>query len=264
MKNTFLTPKIVSIATAAVAAIAGISSSHAAIVFADSFTLPNDLDTPLIGTSPVIGGAWTITGTSVVNPLTISAASNDVFLNTNGQDANGAFSSPVTKTDGESLTVGATIDMLTVSAAGDYFLHMSVNALSSNFYGRVYARTGVATNTYQLGLASSTPPTGGITWGGDLPIGSAVKIDLTWNFITGALNDTFSLAVTGAPNYIPATAWVGTAAEPTSIGTVNLRQGTAATAPTLRIDNLLVTAIPEPSTALLGAVGLLGLLRRRR
>jgi hypothetical protein len=32
----------------------------------------------------------------------------------------------------------------------------------------------------------------------------------------------------------------------------------------MRIDNLLITAIPEPSSALLGGLGLLGLLRRRR
>jgi hypothetical protein len=53
-------------------------------------------------------------------------------------------------------------------------------------------------------------------------------------------------------------------ADATTISSVNLRQGNTNNAPTLTIDNILV-AIPEPSSAmLLGAMGILGVLRRRR
>ncbi len=59
--------------------------------------------------------------------------------------------------------------------------------------------------------------------------------------------------------------------EPAAIISVNIRQGTAANAPTLVLDNLTVNtivAVPEPSSiALIGFIGTAGLVvanRRRR
>lgn len=46
--------------------------------------------------------------------------------------------------------------------------------------------------------------------------------------------------------------------------TTSINAGTVATGGTGRIDNLVVATIPEPASAVLGAFGLLALLRRRR
>jgi PEP-CTERM motif len=48
------------------------------------------------------------------------------------------------------------------------------------------------------------------------------------------------------------------------VTTVSTNAGVVATGGTSRIDNVVVTGVPEPATALLGALGLLGLLRRHR
>jgi hypothetical protein len=50
----------------------------------------------------------------------------------------------------------------------------------------------------------------------------------------------------------------------TNTTTVAINGGTVATGGTGRVDNVVIATIPEPTTALLGALGCLALLRRRR
>src|SRR6476659_9504613 len=74
---------------AAFLALAAVSCSgvSAATIFSDDF---NKADQALLGTTPNVGGTWTITGTSVVNPIQI--VGNKVALANNGQDAFAALS----------------------------------------------------------------------------------------------------------------------------------------------------------------------------
>jgi trimeric autotransporter adhesin len=241
------------------------SAAQAAIVFADPFTYPNG---PLIGQ-----GGWTITGTSVVNPIQVS--SNAVPLTTTGQDAFAPLNSSVPHTDGNSIF---TCFNLTVSAAqttGDYFVHLSDPAgTTSNFYERIHARS--SGGGFQLGLAETSGATPAVTYGaGVLNLNQSYFVVVAWNFVAGAINDTFSMYVDPTnpvealnPAYLGLT-WTSAAAEPAQIAAVNFRQGTAGNAATVTVDNLNVSTlfadqIPEPASLATVALAGLALAARRR
>ena len=106
---------------------------------------------------------------------------------------------------------------------------------------------------------------------------------MAYHNISGALNDTGSVYVNptdlnneGGNTAYLTKSWTQTLAENETMGTINLRQGTASIAPTLTVDDLDVslnsfadvsvwTPIPEPtSLSLLGGFGLLAWFLRRR
>ncbi len=259
-KGSYLAQSLHLCASLALAALltASPSISSAAIVFSDDFSSG---DGPLLGTTADVGGIWTITGTSVVNPLTVTSGAVGVV--STGQDAYAAFSSPVPNALG-SLQTSVDINVSAAQAAGDYFLHLSDPVgTSSNFYQRLSARSSA--NGYQLGLVDTSGTGSTITYGSTvLAFGTAYDVDVTWNFVPGPTNDAFALTVNNAP-YLVHT-WTSALAEPPQVSAANLRQGSASNAPTLTVDNLVVTStpIPEPSSLILGGVlGLLGVARRK-
>ncbi len=239
------------------------SNVRSEIIFSDDFSTAG----PLIGSSPDIGGIWTQTGTGVVtNPLTVNA-SNQLVVGNTGTDAFAALSRSVPKTDGDSLVANFSLNVATVLGAGDYFFHFMDPAVNTTttFTNRIFARPGTGAGLFQVGVLGLS--TGTATFGADLNIGQTYSIRSQWNFVPGALNDTFSIGVDSTP-YLTNVIWGGTGAEPTNISAVNFRQGAVATGPTVTIDNLTVdsiSAVPEPtSVALMSMVGVAGLAARYR
>lgn len=226
-------------------------------LYSTNFNSPTYSDGGLIGQD-----GWAITQTSVVNPISVAntATNGNVTLATSGQDVNRIFSPAVTS---GSVFVSATITVGTAQATGDYFLHLG-DAGSSNFYARLYVKASGAGYAMALGTSSGTT---GLVYGAEQPFSTAQTILLRYDFVTGLANDTGALFVnpttedgSGDTAYVAATL---TGTDAASISSIRLRQGSATAAPTVTIDNLSV-AIPEPSVALIGGLGLLGLLRRRR
>jgi hypothetical protein len=222
------------------------ATSHAGTVFSDNF---NKTDQALLGTTANVGGTWTITGTSTVNPLLISG--NAVPLNTTGQDAFSAFSSSVPNATGTILHTSMDINLSAAQATGDYFSHLSDPVgTASNFYQRLGAVA--TTGGYFLQLAE-TSGTGATTTTGTtvLNLNQAYHVDVYWTFVPGATNDTFLVDVGNVP-YLAKT-WTSVTAEPPQVSAANFRQGTASVAPTLTVDNLQVESItvPEPTCAML-------------
>lgn len=244
--------KMKLVAVAALALVGATSASEAAVVYSTDFNTPTYTSGALIGQD-----GWLITGTSVVNPLSVSGGS--VSLTTTGQDANRPFTPTITS---GSAFLGVDANVTAAQATGDYFIHLGDGG-TTNFYARVYARS--ATGGYVLGLATSS---GTVTYGTTVvPFGTS-RIVAQYNFVAGAANDTASLFVNGT-SYGPGTT-IGTDA--TTISSLNLRQGSASNAPTVNVDNIVVStdfdsanaAVPEPtSLGLLGAAGLMALRRRR-
>ncbi len=257
------------------ALIGATTPAMAATLFSDTFENAG----ALVGSTPAVGANWAQTGTTITNPLTVT--SGFLPLATSGQDVFGALSSPAPTTAGTKLFTGFNISLTAASATGDYFLHLSDPAgTTTNFYQRVYARSSGA--GFQLGIASGSGAGSVITYGSTvLSFTTNYRVVSSWEFIAGTANDALSLYVdpidpvdTNNTPYIGGYTWTGAIAEPTAnVSAVNIRQGTAATAPTLSIDNLMVAdtfssvLIPEPGTMALIGLSLLpgiALLRRRK
>jgi hypothetical protein len=242
----------------AVSIIVG-NQSQAQLVYSTDFNSPLYTDAAIIGQD-----GWAITGTSTTNPISVAntATNGNVSLTTTGQDVNRTFT-PFAVSNLLSIDYSAEINVTAAQTAGDYFMHLGDGG-TSNFWGRLFARASTNPGFYQLAMTTSSvvaPATP--LYGADLAIGSPVVITARYDIVSGLTNDTGELFVNGNP-YVAAVT-TGTDAA-TSFSSVNFRQGTAANAATVTIDNVSVnvTAIPEPASALLLGLGLIGFVGRRR
>jgi trimeric autotransporter adhesin len=209
-------------------------------------------------------GGWTQTSTVATNPQQVAGGANMfVQLGTSGQDVFKAFPGPVAANVGESMTSEFDINISAAQAAGDYFFHLSDPAgTSSNFYQRVFARSSAG--GFQLGFVDTSGTGSTITWGStDLSLNTSYSLRVTWNFLAGTNNDTFTLDVNGS-NYLNH-AWTSTGiGEPVNLSAANLRQGAAGNSATLQVDNLVVTSVPGPGSFACLLSGLILANRRRR
>lgn len=250
------------------------SSSFGAALFTETFNSYSD--GPLTNQGP-----WLATA-AAINPINV--ASGRAQLATSGQDAYAAFGAPVTATDGTSLYSGLTLNVTSAQAAGDYFFHLSNPAgTTTSFYERLFVRS--STSGFQLGLVDTSGTGSTTTWGTtELALGTDYRIVVALNFVAGLNNDTFAVYVDPTdPNveanntaYLTHT-WTSATVEPTAYAAVNLRQGSAANAAALFVDDIAigqafsdvttVSQVPEPSSMALAALGgllMLGSFARRK
>jgi hypothetical protein len=240
---------------AAGALLASAQDVGAALVFSDDFS---SADGGLVGTTPDVGsGNWAFTA-SAATPIQI--VSGVAAVKSSGQDDYAPFTAPVSTATATSLTTNLDINVSAAGATGDYFSHLSSPAgTTSFFFQRLFARSSGA--GFQLGLVDTSGTNSTTTWGaGVLNLSSPFKVTVKWNFVPGPTNDSFEVLVNGS-SYLTH-AWTSILAEPTDLAAANLRQGSAANAPTLTVDNLSVesTPIPEPATLALAGAGLIGLV----
>ena len=230
------------------------SSLPASDLLWETFNYPNG---DLVG-----NGEWAQTGTIATTPIQVS--SGEVLLAT-GQDVNRPLSSDYTLADGTPFFLGATINLQSATAAGDYFLHWSPAGSSTTFISRVFAKS--SGTGYLLGYLE-TSGTGTTTYGATmLDFNKNYRVVLQYNPVAGTLNDTAELFVDGT-SYLTDT-WTSSTAEQPILGAVNLRQA-AANAAYLHLDGLVLSTtfaeamVPEPSAFALIGLGVAGLLAIRR
>ena len=242
------------------------SSSFGATVFTDNFTYANGA---LVG-----NGGWTQNLTVATNPIQVT---DGIVPLTTGQDVYNNFTAAISATDGTFAYYAARIVVTAATASGEYFLHFTNGLTNPSFFTARLAAQSTAGGFF-LGYSEST--VAGTTYGTQvLTLSAPYNVIVRYGFVAGTLNDTGAVFVSAGafdPVELSNTpyltdAYNGATAEIGNFTGFQLRQGAAANAPAVVVDNLIVgntfadvSSIPEPTTSLLGMLGTIGLLRRRR
>ena len=215
------------------------------------------------------------TGTTTTNPIQVNGGV--VSLGTSGQDVSAPLASSVTA--GTSAYISTLVNVSAAQATGDYFVHLANTTAGTLFQDRLFVKS--SGTGYVLGLQASSS---GVVYGTTvLPFNTATRIVTRYDVVSGDQNDVGYIYVnptgtdesTNTP-YLAATTFA-VAENTQTLSGVNLRQGTASSAPTLTVDDLTVattfadavnpgtTVVPEPAgLAVLGIAGVTALGRRRR
>lgn len=239
---------------------------HATTLFSDSFTYPN-------GNLGGQGGWITNNGTT----FPIQVTGGKALLTPTGLDMNAPLSSPLSLVAGTSFYIGATLNFSAAQAGGDYFLNWSTATGSSILISRLHARS--SGGGFQLGYLETSGSGGSLNYGSTvLNFNQDYRVVVAYNVVAGTVNDTANVYVDPIDYAVESNntayltdIWTSTTAESVTVGSINLRQGATANAPTLSVDNLVVATtfgemvVPEPSSAALVALGVmaLGVIRRR-
>lgn len=256
---------------ACVAVFAGLAGSARPAKAVEAYTTNFDAyaNGPLAGQD-----MWSaISGVGTNSPQVLGTANKFVSLVTSGEDVSRDFAD-ITEGSGY---LGLDVNLSAAQAAGDYFAHFTENASTSNFRGRLFARS--SGSGYQLGFSTSSTNTTDVPTYGSIVLNfnETYRVVMRYDIVTGASNDTGAVFVNPvspveASNTPYLTSGYTGGVEAANLGAVNFRQGTAANAPAVAsLDNLVVAtdfasaAVPEPgSLAAALTLGGLLLMRRRR
>lgn len=218
-------------------------TSQGAVVLTEDFTYP---DGALITVS---SGAWaTHSGTTPGQVEVVSGAAT--ITGAESEDVNKLFTGGGLNTGMLSATFDVTFTALP-TGTGTYFTHYK-NA-TTGFTGRLFATTtGAATGFFRLAISNSTNTVAADL--SDLSLDTLYQVTLNLDLDTNVS----SFAIGAGP-----TVTATDAALDLEINSFALRQ--SANMGAVTVDNIIVNyTIPEPTTTLLGALGCLVLLRRRR
>jgi hypothetical protein len=268
-KNIIMKLKSTSLAIMAFSAIAA-ASSQGAVIFSQDFSTNNTVATYVSSTTPNSGQFNAISSSGVGTVVSVTT---------------GVLT--FARTTGNTGSYSRTSDFTTIPSAIIYKLDLTVS-------GNTAAQTTAA--VFQVGSAFGTANAAeniadtyarfGINFGAtagefgirDVTNSTSSALFAGTQTITWVMNNTGSslnyFAPTSASTALAndkADLWVGTtkilnsvAVQTTSQTITDLKFAFTAGTGTIGIDNIQITVIPEPSAALLGGLGMLALLRRRR
>ncbi|MFZ4619284.1 MAG: T9SS type A sorting domain-containing protein [Bacteroidota bacterium] len=204
---------------------------------------------------------WTISGSSVVNPISIvqpgltfsgySTSGNAAALNNNGQDVYKAFT-PVSS-GAVYLSFIMKVDSV---KTGDYFIALSASTAQTNYFSRLHVKASGA--GFLIGINKLSELSGGNKYGTTVyNLKTNYLVVVKYEFVAGTANDILSVFAfnTSLPSTEPAsgeiTGYTNAAADAADLGIVTLRQGSSTAAPNLVIDGIKVgTAWPGIVTGL--------------
>jgi len=227
-----------------------ISVSFGQALLVDDFNYAN-------GSGLIGQGGWTISGTSVVNPVTVvdnlasglsytgyagSQVGLSVPIANTGQDV---YTSYTPQTSG-SVYLSFLANFSDVKATGDYFIAFSSSTAQTNYVGRLHVKS--TTGGYFVGVKKSneTNATYGTTV---LSLNVTYLFVMKYTFNSGTTTDDilniFVFADPVLPSSEPLTPEIANyndaaKTDATDMGNVTLRQGSATVAPTLVIDGIRV------------------------
>jgi hypothetical protein len=230
------------------------------VVFSGS-ALASPTDTPLLvedftyaAGSALTSNNWTAHSAGGTNPIVTSAPSltlsgypssgigNAVTLATSGEDDNRTFTTQTTGTVYAAFLVN--VSDAVVDPIGGYFFHLGPDPVGTTFRGRVFVKKDASNNiAFGISKAATAAPDVAFT-PFNYSLNTTYLLVVKYTIVDGATNDTVSLFVsTNVPATEPAATISATdiaTQSDVSLGTVALRQGAAATSPTLRVDGIRV------------------------
>lgn len=170
-----------------------------------------------------------------------SGIGNAVSMATSGEDASRSYAPQSSGSVYASVLVN--LSEASVDPAGGYFFHIGADPVGTAFRCRTYAKKD-ASNNVSFGISKASTVAGEITF---TPFSYALNtthlLVVKYTIVAGDTNDTCDLFVNPALGGAePAATAVATDLAIADIvpGTVSLRQGTAATAPTVRVDGIRI------------------------
>ncbi|MDO9152916.1 MAG: hypothetical protein Q7U47_04280, partial [Paludibacter sp.] len=220
----------------------------ACVLVAQAQLLVNENFSYTVGTELKANG-WVGTGAtpSTVNPILITAPSitytgyaesgvgNEISLTTSGEDLNKSFTAITAGT----IYFSAIVNLSAAQATGDYFLHVGDLPTGTSYYGRLFVK-----------LDGTKIAFGMLNTSGGVASYTASTYDLNTTYLLVVKFNLSTLAASLIVNPIisttePTDGWLtnttGTVVVPAGgFQTINIRQGTAANAPTLKLDGIRV------------------------
>jgi hypothetical protein len=205
------------------------------------------------GTSLVSNG-WTAHSSAGSNPVMVvtpgltyagyasSGIGNAAKVDTAGEDVNKIFAAQTSGT----VYTAFMMNVQKATTIGDYCLHLSTLPLASTeFVSRLHIKRD-ASNNLALGLGKRQSDTTFTTFSGAL--NTTYLVVIKYEIIAGDSNDRLSLFVgdSGVPSTEPTTPTIGPitplSTDPSNIGSIALRQGSAANASRVIIDGIRIAA----------------------
>jgi len=258
----------IMISTALMGAATGFTSG--AVIFSQDFSANNTLSTYINATNPHSGQFNAIGSSGEGTVVSINAG---VLTYARSGSNVGSFS----RTTDFSPTPSALIYQFDLTMSGNSSATTSAavfqigsgygtaNAAETN--ANTYARLGIniGANAGEFSIRDITNLTTSSTFSGTQSFFWVLNNTGASISYTAPNSSVFSIANDTADLWLGTTrVWEGVAIQtPTQVMTDLKFAFTSGTA-TIGIDNMVITVIPEPTTALLGGFGLLALLRRRR
>ena len=170
-----------------------------------------------------------------------SGIGNAVALTTSGEDVNRAFA--VQSSGSVYAAFLVNVSDASTTTPGGYFFHFGPDPVGSTFRGRVWAVKD-GSNNLAFGISVAATSAAGVTLTPfTYSMNTTYLLVVKYTIVDGATNDTASLIVsTTVPGSEPAATVSSTDTSPSDIspGTISLRQGSSATAPTLQLDGIRV------------------------
>lgn len=190
------------------------------------------------GTNPLVTSAPSLTLAGYPS----SGVGNAVTLATSGEDANRPFA--VQSSGSVYAAFMVTVSEASVDPAGGYFFHLGPDPVGTTFRGRVFAKKD-ASNNIAFGISKAATAAADIAYTGfTYSLNTTYLIVVKYTIVDGATNDTVSMIVsTTVPVTEPAATISATdiaTQSDVNPGTVAIRQGAAATSPTVRVDGIRV------------------------
>ena len=194
---------------------------------------------------------WNISGSNATptikvgsSPLSYSGyLSSDLgkcaIISPTGQDVNKTFVPQTTGTIYTSFLVNVT----SANLIGDYFFNLGQSVIGTTYRGRIFVKKD-ASNNLAFGISHSSSTANYTSF--SYALNTTYLIVLKYEIIDGVSNDISSIYINPTLNAaIPSTGWIvktdASSSDLTDIGSVALRQGTAANAPELNISGIRVS-----------------------